>query len=184
MGLVREARTLFDEMPERDVVAWSAMISGYVSCNSHMDAWRVFQELLRDGEGVRPNEFTFSSALKACKKMNSLSCGALVHGLALKHGVLGNIYVGNALMDMYGTCCDCMDRACAVFEEIGVKNAVTWTTLIAGYTHLEDGHGGLRVFRQMLLVCKPMLLFNLKHEFESCKRLVLPLTVKSGIYCI
>ena len=32
------------------------------------------------------------------------------------------------------------------------KNAVSWTTLITGYTHRGDGYGGLRVFRQMLLV--------------------------------
>ncbi|XP_011087505.1 putative pentatricopeptide repeat-containing protein At1g56570 isoform X2 [Sesamum indicum] len=153
-GLVREARTLFDEMPERDVVAWSAMINGFTSCNLHVNAWTMFREMLRDEEDVKPNEYTFSSVLKACKSMGSLSCGALVHGLALKHGVLGSIYVRNALMDMYGMCCDGMDRACAVFEEIGVKNSVSWTTLIAAYTHLGDGHGGLRVFREMLLVCK------------------------------
>ncbi|KAI3445441.1 hypothetical protein Pfo_002106 [Paulownia fortunei] len=167
-GLVREARTLFDEMPDRDVVAWSAMISGYTSCNFHMNAWTMFGEMLRDGAGVQPNEFTFSSVLKACKSMNSLSSGALAHGLALKHGVLGSIYVGNALMDMYGTCCDCMDRACAVFEEIGVKNSVSWTTLIAGYTHLGDGHGGLQVFRQMLLEEAELNPFNVSIAIRAC----------------
>ncbi|KAL2490148.1 putative Pentatricopeptide repeat-containing protein [Abeliophyllum distichum] len=150
-GLVKEARVLFDEMPERDVVAWSSMISGYASCNLFRCAWTTFCEMMRDGVNVQPNEFTFSSALKACKGMRSLSCGALTHGLALKHSMHGSIYVDNALMDMYATCCDGMDDACLVFDEITVKNAVSWTTLIAGYTHQGDGHGGLRVFRQMLL---------------------------------
>lgn len=152
-GLVEEARTLFDEMPERDVVAWSAMISGYTSRNLHMNAWTTFRELLREGGDVHPNEFTFSSVFKACKSMNSLSCGELVHGLALKHGILGNYYVDNALMDMYATRCADMSRACAVFEEMGVKTPASWTTLISGYTHMGDGHGGLQVFRNMLLVC-------------------------------
>ena len=52
------------------------------------------------------------------------------------------------------TCCVSMDEACMVFQEIDVKNAVSWTTLITGYTHRGDGYGGLRVFRQMLLVSK------------------------------
>lgn len=56
-------------------------------------------------------------------------------------------------MDMYAACCGDMDRARAAFEEIGVKNSVTWTALITGYTHRGDGYGALDVFRQMLLVC-------------------------------
>ncbi|KAL6570153.1 hypothetical protein OROMI_014667 [Orobanche minor] len=167
-GLVSEARNVFDKIPDRDVVAWSAMISGYTSCKSHTKAWAMFVEMLRDGADVQPNKFTFSSVLKACKSMNSVSCGVMVHGLALRHGVLGSIYVANTLMDMYATCCDCMDRACAVFEEIGVKNSVSWTTLIAGYTHLGNGHGGLRVFRRMLVEEAELDHFNVSIAIRAC----------------
>ncbi|CAI9768909.1 unnamed protein product [Fraxinus pennsylvanica] len=91
-GLVKEARVLFDEMPERDVVAWSSMISGYASCNLYNRAWTMFYEMMKDGVKVQPNQFTFSSVLKACKGMRSLSCGALTHGLALKHSMHGSVY--------------------------------------------------------------------------------------------
>ncbi|KAL8527806.1 hypothetical protein ACS0TY_005581 [Phlomoides rotata] len=167
-GLVEEARTLFDEMPERDVVAWSAMISGYTSRNLHMKAWTTFRELLREGGDVQPNEFTFSSVFKACKTINSLSCGELVHGLALKHGVLGSYYVDNALMDMYATRCDDMSRACAVFEEMGIKTPASWTTLISGYTHMGDGHGALQVFRNMLLEEAELNPFNISIAIRAC----------------
>ena len=43
-------------------------------------------------------------------------------------------------------------EACMVFQKIDAKNAVSWTTLITGYTHRGDGYGGLRVFGQMLLI--------------------------------
>ncbi|KAK4739409.1 hypothetical protein R3W88_003106 [Solanum pinnatisectum] len=148
-GLIREARTLFDEMPERDVVAWTTMISGYTSCNLHGRAWVVFCEMMRYTD-VRPNEFTLSCTLKACKGINSYSHGALVHGLVLKQGMSGSIYVSNALLDVYATCCVNMDEASAVFQEIREKNDVSWTTLIAGYTHCGDGYMGLNVFRRML----------------------------------
>ncbi|KAF8394710.1 hypothetical protein HHK36_020927 [Tetracentron sinense] len=122
-GLLKEARRLFDEIPERDVVAWTAMISGYTSCGCHAQAWMVFIEMTR--EGIDPNAFTTSSVLTACKGMNSCSCRSMVHGLVIKHG---------------------MD----IMHHIHVKNAVSWTTMISGYTHRGDGHSGLRVFRQML----------------------------------
>lgn len=125
------------------------MISGYTSCYQHNHAWTVFCEMLKSG--LKPNAFTISSILKACKNIKSLSHGTLVHGLAIKIGTEGSIYVNNALMDMYGTC-DSMDEASMVFLDIKNKNEVSWTTLIAGYTHRGDAYSGLRLFRKMLLV--------------------------------
>ncbi|KAH6794154.1 Tetratricopeptide repeat superfamily protein [Perilla frutescens var. hirtella] len=164
-GLVDEARNLFDEMPDRDVVAWSAMISGYTSCNRHTAAWTTFRDMLND---VQPNDFTFSGVLKACKGMSSLSCGAVAHGLTLRHGFLSSIYVSNALVDMYAGCCSDMGRARAAFEEIGVKNSVSWTSLIAGYTHLGDGYGGLEVFRKMLLEEGELNPYNVSIAIRAC----------------
>ncbi|KAK2991766.1 hypothetical protein RJ640_015500 [Escallonia rubra] len=106
--------------------------------------------MLREGADD-PNAYTLSSALKACKGMKSLPCGSLVHGLAVKHGMGGSVYVDNALLDMYATCCVTMDDACVVFRDMREKNDVSWTTLITGYTHRGYGYGGLRIFRQMLM---------------------------------
>ncbi|XVF05924.1 hypothetical protein REPUB_Repub06bG0003700 [Reevesia pubescens] len=63
----------------------------------------------------------------------------------------GSLYVNNALMDIYATCCVIMEDACSVFRDMKEKNMVTWTTLITGYTHKSDGYGGLQVFREILL---------------------------------
>ncbi|XP_041019635.1 putative pentatricopeptide repeat-containing protein At1g56570 [Juglans microcarpa x Juglans regia] len=165
-GLVKEARSLFDEMPERDVVAWTAMVSGYTSCSHYGHAWTMFCEMVENGMG--PNCFTLSSALKACKGMKALSYGALVHGLAIKHGAEGSMYVDNALLDMYATCCVSMDEACMVFQDIHAKNAVSWTTLITGYTHRGDGYGGLRVFQQMLLEEAELNPFSFSIAVRAC----------------
>ncbi|KAF2538783.1 hypothetical protein F2Q68_00019912 [Brassica cretica] len=134
-GLVEEARSLFDEMPERDVVAWTAMIKGYASSNHNARAWECFCEMIR--QGTNPNEFTLSSVLTSCRDMKVLGYGRLVHGVVIKLGVEGSIYVDNALMNMYATCSATMDAACLIFRYIKVKNEVTWTTLITGFTHLD-----------------------------------------------
>lgn len=149
-GLVEEARSLFDEMPERDVVAWTAMIKGYASSIHNARAWECFREMIR--QGTNPNEFTLSSVLTSCRDMKVLAYGRLVHGVVIKLGMEGSIYVDNALMNMYATCSATMDAACLIFRYIKVKNEVTWTTLITGFTHLGDGIGGLKMYKQMLLV--------------------------------
>lgn len=165
-GSVKEARKLFDEMPERDVVTWTAMIAGYTSCNYESVAWVMFNEMLK--EGVKPNAFTVSSVLKSCKGMKCFSCGASVHGLAIKHGLVGSIYVDNALMDVYATCCSTMDEACLVFRDVNPKTGVSWTTLIAGYTHRGDGYGGLRAFQQMLSEEAEQSAFSFSIAVKAC----------------
>lgn len=149
-GLLKEARVLFDEMPRRDVVAWTAMITGYASCDHHGQGWALFCDMQRGDE--RPNEFSLSSALKICKGMKGLDCGKLVHCLALKLGLEESMYVENALMDMYATWGQSMDDACNIFGNMSAKTAVSWTTLITGYTHRGDGHSALTLFRQMMVV--------------------------------
>ncbi|WOG82764.1 hypothetical protein DCAR_0101932 [Daucus carota subsp. sativus] len=110
------------------------------SCNYYTNAWNVFLKMLREC-GDPPNAFTLYSMLKVCKGMDSLSCGALVHGLALKHGLDGCSYVDNCLLDMYATCGGNIDAACTVFQDMEFKIPVAWTILITGYTHRGDGHG-------------------------------------------
>ncbi|OVA16724.1 Pentatricopeptide repeat [Macleaya cordata] len=165
-GLLKEARKLFDEMLERDVVSWTAMISGYTSCYRYNQAWMVFCVMKR--EGIEPNEFTISSVLKACREMECCYCGAMVHGLAIKYGMDGCMYVENALMDMYATCSHSMDDACMVFERIQEKNAVTWTTMIARYTDRGDGLAGLRVFQRMLQEEVELSTFSCSIAIRSC----------------
>ncbi|KAG6751487.1 hypothetical protein POTOM_043676 [Populus tomentosa] len=150
-GLTSQARNLFDEMPERDVVAWTTVISGYTHCNEYTQAWSVFVDMVKNGNDP-PNAFTISSVLKACKGMKRVFCGRLVHGLAIKRRFMeGFIYVDNALMDMYASCGVGMRDACVVFHDIKEKNVVSWTTLIAGYTHRGNGNRALQIFREMLL---------------------------------
>ncbi|KAL4378287.1 hypothetical protein GQ457_02G036990 [Hibiscus cannabinus] len=148
-GLIDDARAVFDEMPERDVVMWTAMIAGYTSCSHYVHGWNLFCQMVNNGES--PNAYTISNVLKACKSMQCVARGALVHGMAMKLGLEGSLYVNNALMDVYATCCVSMEDACSVFRDMEEKNMVSWTTLITGYTHRGDGYGGLQVFREMLL---------------------------------
>lgn len=42
-GLLREARNVFDEMPERNVYSWNAVISAYVKVNNLKEARKLFK---------------------------------------------------------------------------------------------------------------------------------------------
>eukprot|EP01018_Ginkgo_biloba_P019289 Gb_18149 [translate_table: standard] len=63
-GSIDIARKVFDEMPERNVVSWSAMISGYGMHGHAKDALAVFLQMQQ--RGIKPNDVTFVSVLSAC----------------------------------------------------------------------------------------------------------------------
>ncbi|KAH7676368.1 Tetratricopeptide-like helical domain-containing protein, partial [Dioscorea alata] len=135
-------------MPERDLVTWTSMISGYTSNAYHSDALALFRDMI--AAGVTPNAFTLSSVIKACKGMDLQTSGEMLHAQAVKHGVDRHDYVENSLLDMYAMCGHGMSEACALFDCLMEKSVVSWTTMIAAYTHHGDGHAGIHLFRQMI----------------------------------
>ncbi|KAJ0579972.1 putative tetratricopeptide-like helical domain superfamily, DYW domain-containing protein [Helianthus annuus] len=76
-GCLDHARKVFDEMPERNVVSWTALISGYAQHERCEDGFGVFSVML--GE-CRPNEFAYASVLSSCDR----KFGRQVHSHALK----------------------------------------------------------------------------------------------------
>ncbi|GLJ40991.1 hypothetical protein SUGI_0848630 [Cryptomeria japonica] len=63
-GSIYVAHKLFDEMPEKDVVSWSAMIAAYGMHGQGKGAIELFSQMLQTG--TKPNNVTFVSILSAC----------------------------------------------------------------------------------------------------------------------
>ncbi|XP_077235333.1 pentatricopeptide repeat (PPR-like) superfamily protein [Tasmannia lanceolata] len=63
-GDIRKARQVFNEMPEREVASWNAMINGFAVNGCAKEALEVFSEM-RKGR-VKPNEVTMIGVLSAC----------------------------------------------------------------------------------------------------------------------
>ncbi|KAL6226105.1 hypothetical protein ACLB2K_000070 [Fragaria x ananassa] len=63
-GSIVEARQLFDMMPEKNVVTWNAMISGYGLHGDGHEAMKLFNDML--DSGIPPSGVSFLSVLYAC----------------------------------------------------------------------------------------------------------------------
>jgi pentatricopeptide repeat protein len=65
-GDLIKARKVFEEMPNRDIVSWNSLISGY-SSNGYWE-WEEALEIYYRSRmaGMLPDAFTVSSVLPAC----------------------------------------------------------------------------------------------------------------------
>jgi pentatricopeptide repeat protein len=125
------ATRILEAMPDRDAVAWTAMISGYNNLGHNVEALKSLDEMLWDG--VVPNTYTYSSALKACARLEALQDGRRIHGVVNKTQAFSNVFVGCSLIDMYMRCGK-VDEARRVFDAMPEHNLVTWKVMITGFT--------------------------------------------------
>uniref|UniRef100_A0A0D9V013 Pentatricopeptide repeat-containing protein n=1 Tax=Leersia perrieri TaxID=77586 RepID=A0A0D9V013_9ORYZ len=145
-GAVRHARAVFDEMPDRDVVAWTAMLSGYASNGRRREALDVFRRMV--ASGASPNEYTLSSVLTACR---GGATAAPLHAVVVRRGVDRMPYVVNALIDAYASLDEGVGDARRLFDALGSgRTAASWTSMIAGYARWGQERTGLKLFRMML----------------------------------
>lgn len=164
-GCLEDARQVFDNMPVRDIVTWTALITGYSQHERYGEALELFPELLV--VGLEPNHFTFSSLLKAAGGMGSGREGRQIHGFCLKFGYVDNVYVGSALVDMYVRC-GLMEEGEGVFRGLLSKNDVSWNALIAGHARRGEGENALRVFKEMLKEDFKATHFTYSSVFSAC----------------
>lgn len=64
---------VFDEMPHRDVVSWTVLITRYRSAERYDDALIAFEQM--PYAGVVPNHVTMVNALSACADFGALEMG-------------------------------------------------------------------------------------------------------------
>lgn len=99
-------------------------------------------------EGLEIDAIDISHAVSSCFVIQRLSFGAQVHGLALTYGLVFNVYVGSSLISLYGKCGRLGD-ACNMFEEMPVRNVVSWTAIIAGFAKDLKANACLELYRSM-----------------------------------
>ncbi|KAI5079221.1 hypothetical protein GOP47_0006892 [Adiantum capillus-veneris] len=147
-GLLQEAQEVFNALLVKDVIAWTALISGYAEHEQGEEALKCFEQM--QALGVNPNAVTFVCSLKACASIGALDKGQKVHAQIDKEGLLKwHVLVGSALVAMYAKCGQ-LTKAQKVFDKIQVPDIVSWTALIAGYVEQGNNEEAFKRFDQML----------------------------------
>lgn len=142
-GTVVYAHRVLNMMPQRDVVSWSALITGFVAQGYGSDGVGLFCAMRR--EGVRPNEFALATCLKACSISYDVGFGKQVHLEAIKLGFCLDLFVGSALVDLYSKCSE-IELAERVFNSMPELNVVSWNALLNGYAESGDGQKVMNLF--------------------------------------
>ncbi|CAL1414191.1 unnamed protein product [Linum trigynum] len=166
-GRLEFARKVLDETPERDVVSWTALISGFVSEGCGDDAVALY--CVMRNEDVRPNEYVLATTLKACSLSLDVELGRQVHAEAVKAGLLTDLFVASGLVDLYAKCKE-IELADSVFFSMPERNEVLWNVLLNGYAQLGDVKAVLKLFSMMVEWEHKFNRFTLSTVLKGCAK--------------
>uniref|UniRef100_F6HJI3 DYW domain-containing protein n=1 Tax=Vitis vinifera TaxID=29760 RepID=F6HJI3_VITVI len=146
LGHIESARQVFDKSPQCGVDAWNAMIIAYSRRGAMFEALSLYHRMA--SEGVRPDSSTYTVVLKACTRSLDLRSGEETWRQAVDQGYGDDVFVGAAVLNLYAKCGK-MDEAMRVFDKMGRRDLVCWTTMITGLAQNGQAREAVDIYRQM-----------------------------------
>ncbi|KAM0958008.1 hypothetical protein EV1_023114 [Malus domestica] len=136
---------VFDEFLHLDVFLWTSMVTGYEQNGDPEEALEFFSRMVMVGR-INPDRVMLVSAVSACAQLSNFRIGSCVHGVSIRNGFNSDLSLGNALLNLYAKT-GYVKTAARLFMKMPENDVVSWSSLIACYTHNRD-------------VIKPLNLFN------------------------
>ncbi|XP_052171314.1 putative pentatricopeptide repeat-containing protein At3g25060, mitochondrial [Diospyros lotus] len=169
------ASRVFKKMDLRNVISWSAMISGCAQNGFAGNALELLIEM--QSVGFKPDSASLVGALLACSQVGYLKLGRSIHGYIVRRLDFDQIS-GTAVIDMYSKC-GSLSCARALFDKMSYRDLISWNTMIASYG--IHGHG-----REALSLLLQMMETNLKPDHATFASLLSALShsglVEEGQY--
>ncbi|XP_024989861.1 putative pentatricopeptide repeat-containing protein At1g69350, mitochondrial [Cynara cardunculus var. scolymus] len=142
------ARRVFDEMPERDVVSWSSVISMHVRNGQPSQGLKLFLKMVIDGH--EPDYVTLLSIAEACGELGLGLQSKSIHSYAVTRKIENSDHglLNNSLIAMYGKCGD-LHNAQSLFDRVSSHCTSSWTSMITCYNHNGFYQTALDLFKKM-----------------------------------
>ncbi|XP_073008973.1 pentatricopeptide repeat-containing protein At3g05340 [Typha latifolia] len=145
-GCPTSAKKVFDGFFERNVITWTAMVSGLAQSRLWKESLVLFQEMRFM---VEANSLTYSSSLQACSGLLAIEEGQQIHGLVVKSGFEQDLCVEGSLMDMYSKCC-LMDDALRIFRSCREPDGISLTVILVGFAQNGSEERAVELFAEMV----------------------------------
>ncbi|KAG0469666.1 hypothetical protein HPP92_016366 [Vanilla planifolia] len=139
----------FDRSTEKDVVLWTAMISGLAQNGHPNEALFIFHQMLTS-TGLMPTNITIASAMSACAQLSMFRIGFSIHGFIIRQQLPMDTTSVNSLITFYAKCFR-LRQSKHLFETIQGRDLVSWNAIISGFAHSGHLEDAFCLFNGMIL---------------------------------
>ncbi|TKY70531.1 Pentatricopeptide repeat-containing protein [Spatholobus suberectus] len=141
------ARRVFYSLSVKDVVLWTAMITGYSKMTDGISAIRCFFEMVHEAHEF--DDYVLSGVLSACADLAVLRQGEIIHCYAVKLGYDVEMSVSGSLIDMYAKNGN-LEAAYLAFSQVSDPDLKCWNSMLGGYSHHGMVEEALKLFEEIL----------------------------------
>ncbi|RRT74728.1 hypothetical protein B296_00024943 [Ensete ventricosum] len=146
--LLHPALKVLESNTSDDVSPWNALLSACSKRQLHAQVLCLFQKLLLLAPRIKPDAFTYPSAIKACTGLGAARNGEVFHAGLMKSGFLADVVISSSLVYMYAKC-DRFSSAIQLFDEMTHKDAACWNTVMSCYYQSGQASKALELFEEM-----------------------------------
>ncbi|KAK9071337.1 hypothetical protein SSX86_009905 [Deinandra increscens subsp. villosa] len=140
LGLMDCAQKVFDEMPERSQVSWTALVCGYAK-HGEMDNARMFFDRM-----PKKDTAAFNAMIDAYVKVGDMTrASSLFDEMSEK-----NVVSWSSMVDGYCSNGNTF-MARKLFDSMPHKNLISWNTMIKGYYQNKQPNEALNLFQELQL---------------------------------
>ncbi|MED6170763.1 hypothetical protein PIB30_034242 [Stylosanthes scabra] len=138
---------LFKEQDLWDSVLCNSMIFSYTKHNLVEDAFQLFMMTLR--KNIRPTEYMVSCLLSSVSIFMPVEVGNQIHSMVPKLGFESEVVVASSLVHMYLKF-GFIDDALNIFNEMKIKDLVSWNTIMMGMTYNGKVPVSMKLFKEFI----------------------------------
>ncbi|KAJ1695888.1 hypothetical protein LUZ63_012586 [Rhynchospora breviuscula] len=136
---------LFNMMPEKNLVTWNCMISGFVQNGFIPESLYLFHKMQK--HGAKPDSYTLASFLPVLSDNNLQQC-MQIHAYVVVNDIYMDAFMASALMDVYFKCKN-VNLAQEVFRCSQELDVVSCSTMVSGYVLNGMCNDAIKIFRLM-----------------------------------
>ncbi|XP_059626575.1 pentatricopeptide repeat-containing protein At1g11290, chloroplastic-like [Cornus florida] len=144
---VDDSRRVFNQMPDKNVVTWTSMVTGYAQNQLPDEALILVREMLR--LGPKPNHVTYNTLLSSFHYPDDLDRCKQVHCRIIREGLEANAFLAVTLVTLYSECSTSLEGFYKICSNITIWDQISWNAVISGFTNLGYVDDAIICFSKM-----------------------------------
>ncbi|XP_042005382.1 LOW QUALITY PROTEIN: pentatricopeptide repeat-containing protein At5g08305-like [Salvia splendens] len=143
---INYAHRFFLHLSNPTLFHYNALIRGFANSNNPAKCFLIFAKMLLNA--VVPDYLTYPFLAKAAARLSDRKAAGCIHGRVLRSDLASDLFICNSFIHMHGSAGE-VASARKVFDEMPMRNFVSWNSMLDGYAKSGDVCSMRQVFGEM-----------------------------------